>query len=67
MSRPHHPQTNDALKDFYTYWMGRIKDGKFNGGIWLLLEDKVRYWSKKTGASKNEIVNVALEQYMSDE
>lgn len=24
-------------------------------------------WSKKTGASKNEIVNVALEQYMSDE
>ena len=22
---------NDTLKDFYTYWMGRIKDGKFNG------------------------------------
>ncbi len=27
------------------------QDGKFNGGIWLLLEDKVRYWSKKTGAT----------------
>lgn len=27
------------------------QDGKFNGGIWLLLEDKVRYWSRKTGAT----------------